>query len=86
MCQVAVYLDEEKIMDDVMLVEPIPEGVQLVKLFEPPLVVTAVIRQVDLMKNKLYLESISRQPTSEESGERLTHPSSGGDPQSTKTG
>ena len=44
MCQVAVYLDEEKIMDSVMLVEPIPEGIRLVKLFEPPLVVTAVIR------------------------------------------
>ncbi|MCB8920311.1 MAG: CooT family nickel-binding protein [Ardenticatenaceae bacterium] len=61
MCQVAVYLDEEKIMDSVMLVEPIPEGVRLVKLFEPPLVVTAVIRQIDLMKNKLYLESTKPQ-------------------------
>jgi hypothetical protein len=36
MCQVAVYLDDEKIMDDVMLVEPVPEGIRLVKLFEPP--------------------------------------------------
>lgn len=63
MCQVAVYLDEEKFMDSVMLVEPLPEGVRLVKLFEPPLVVTAVIRQIDLMKNKLYLESIPKPPT-----------------------
>ena len=36
MCQVAVYLDEEKIMDSVMLVEPIPEGVRLTNLFERP--------------------------------------------------
>jgi predicted RNA-binding protein len=58
MCQVAVYLDEEKIMDSVMLVEPVDEGVRLVKLFEAPRIVPAVIRQVDLMKNKLILESI----------------------------
>ncbi len=80
MCQVAVYLDEEKIMDDVMLVEPIPEGVRLVKLFEPPMMVTAVIRQIDLMKNKLYLESIPEQSASAESGEPLTHSLARGDP------
>jgi predicted RNA-binding protein len=57
MCQVAVYLDNEKIMESVMLVEPVPEGVRLIKLFEPPLVVPAVIRQIDLMKNQLFLES-----------------------------
>jgi predicted RNA-binding protein len=60
MCQIAVYLDGEKIMDSVMLVEPIPNGVRLIKLFEPPMEVTAVIRQVDLMKNKLILESITK--------------------------
>ncbi|NOZ50230.1 MAG: CooT family nickel-binding protein [Chloroflexi bacterium] len=58
MCQVAVYLDDEKIMDSVMLVESLPEGVRLVKMFEPPRIVAAAIRQVDLIKNKLYLESL----------------------------
>jgi predicted RNA-binding protein len=57
MCQVAVYLDDEKIMDDVLLVEPVPEGIRLVKLFEPPRVIPAVIRQVDLMKNKVFLDT-----------------------------
>ena len=80
MCQVAVYLDEEKIMDSVMLVESVPEGVRLVKLFEPPMMVTAVICQIDLMKNKLYLESIPEQSAPEESGEPLTHSLSRGDP------
>jgi len=61
MCQVAVYLDDEKIMDSVMLVEPVPEGVRLVKMFEPPRIVAAAIRQVDLIKNKLYLESLAQE-------------------------
>ena len=60
MCQVAVYLDDEKIMDNVMLVESLPEGIRLVKMFEPPRVVRAVIRQIDLMKNKLILETIEQ--------------------------
>lgn len=57
MCQIAVYLDDEKIMDSVMLVEPTPEGIRLVKMFEPPQVVPATIRKIDLMKNKLILET-----------------------------
>jgi predicted RNA-binding protein len=60
MCQVAVYLDDEKIMDDVLLVEPVPEGIRLVKLFEPPRVIPAVIRQVDLMKNKVFLDTVEQ--------------------------
>ena len=60
MCQVAVYLGDEKIMDSVMLVEPIPEGVRLLKLFEPPMVVPATIQRIDLMKNKLFLEKIEQ--------------------------
>ena len=61
MCQIAVYLDEEKIMDDVMLVESLTEGVRLVKLFEPPRVILATIRQIDLMKNKLLLETVKKE-------------------------
>jgi predicted RNA-binding protein len=80
MCQVAVYLDEEKIMESVLLVEPVPEGVRLVKLFEPPLVVPAVIRQVDLMKNKLFLTSIGQQPAAEAPREATAEPSLQGEP------
>ena len=60
MCQVAVYLDEKKIMDSVMLVEPTTEGIRLVNMFESPRVTPAVIRQIDLMKNKLVLETIEK--------------------------
>ena len=57
MCQAAVYLDGEKIMEDVLIVEPVAEGVRLVKLFEPIQVVPAVIRRIDLMKHQVILES-----------------------------
>jgi predicted RNA-binding protein len=66
MCQVAVYLDDKKIMDDVMLVEPVPDGIRLVKMFEPPRVVPATIRQIDLMKNKLILEATGKDQTKHE--------------------
>ena len=61
MCQIAVYLDDEKIMDSVMLVETLPEGVRLIKMFEPPRVVPAAIRQIDLMKNQLILETVKKE-------------------------
>ncbi len=58
MCQATVYLDEKEIMKDVLLVEPLPEGVRLVTFFEPPRIVPAVIRQIDLMKHRVVLESL----------------------------
>jgi predicted RNA-binding protein len=62
MCQATVYLDGKKIMEDVLVVEPIEDGIQLVKLFEPIQLVQASIRKIDLMKHKIFLE------TAEESG------------------
>ena len=61
MCQATVYLDGEKIMEDVMVVEPVEQGVRLVKLFEPIKLVHARIRKIDLIKHEIVLE------TSEES-------------------
>lgn len=58
MCQAAIYLDGEKIMEDVMVVEPVPGGVRLVKLFEPIRIIPAVIRKIDLIKNQILLEAI----------------------------
>ena len=57
MCQATVYLDGEKIMEDVLVVEPVAEGVRLVKLFEPMRVIPAMIRKIDLMKHQVILES-----------------------------
>lgn len=66
MCQATVYLDGKEIMHDVMLVEPISEGVRLVALFEPVQVVLAIIRRIDLMKHKVVLESIQESEVSHE--------------------
>jgi len=65
MCQIAVYLDDEKIMESVMLVEPIPEGVRLTTMFETPQVTPATIQQIDLMKNRIFLEKIEKDSTKE---------------------
>lgn len=58
MCQATVYLDGKEIMRDVMLVEPVPEGIRLVALFEPVQVIPAAIRQINLMKHQVILESL----------------------------
>ncbi len=60
MCQIAVYLDDEKIMDDVMLVEPVPGEIRLLKLFEAERVIPATIRQLDLMRNRVFLDTVKQ--------------------------
>jgi predicted RNA-binding protein len=58
MCQATVYLNGEVIMRDVLMVEPLPEGIRLVALFEPVQVIPATIRQIDLIKHRVILESL----------------------------
>jgi len=57
MCQATVYLDDKEIMKDVMLVEPLPEGVRLVALFEPVQIIPAAISKIDLIKHRVMLVS-----------------------------
>lgn len=73
MCQATVYLNGEVIMRDVLMVEPIPEGVRLIALFEPVQVVQAAICQIDLIKHRVILESLQESDEGrEESGETLS--------------
>ena len=60
MCQATAYLDGKEIMKDVLLVEPVPEGVLLATFFEQPRIVPAVIRRIDLMKHRVILESLEK--------------------------
>ena len=57
MCQATVYLDGKEVMRDVLLVEPGPEGIRLVALFEPVQVIPATIQKIDLIKHLVILES-----------------------------
>jgi predicted RNA-binding protein len=61
MCQATIYLDGEKIMEDVTLVEILPEGIRLTVFFEPPRIVPAVIQQIDLLKHCVILETIKKE-------------------------
>jgi predicted RNA-binding protein len=72
MCQATVFLDGEVIMQDVLMVELVPEGVRLIALFEPVQVVPASIRQIDLIKHRVILESLQEGKKSRErSGEAV---------------
>ena len=51
------YLNDEKIMENVMLVEPTSTGVRLSALFEQPREIKASIQKIDLLKNTLVLEN-----------------------------
>jgi predicted RNA-binding protein len=61
MCQITVYLDDEKIMENVLLVEPTPEGVRLVAMFEQPREIKAAIQKIDLIKNILILGNTGKE-------------------------
>lgn len=73
MCQATVYLNGEVIMEDVWMVEPVPEGVRLIALFEPVQVVPAAIRQIDLIKHKVILESHQELQNSHQHSDEATH-------------
>ena len=57
MCQATVYLDEEKVMEDVIWVEPVAEGILIRTFFEDPIVVKGVIQGIDLLKHRILLAS-----------------------------
>jgi predicted RNA-binding protein len=58
-CQAIVYLaedgQEKEIMRDVILLEPVEDGVQLQAFFEEPLIVQARIGRIDFLKHTVTL-------------------------------
>ncbi len=60
MCQSSVYLEkdgqEEEILKDAILVEPVEGGVKVQAMFESPKVIKARIKKIDLLKHKVILE------------------------------
>jgi predicted RNA-binding protein len=70
MCQATIYLDGKEIMQDVTLVEVLPEGVRLKAFFDTPVILPAIIRQIDLLKHHIIMETIRKgEDDHERSGE-----------------
>jgi len=57
MCQATVYLDEQKIMEDVVWLEPTAEGVLLRTFFGEPQEVKGTLLGIDLLKHRVLLAS-----------------------------
>lgn len=59
MCQAVVYLaqddQEREIMRDVVLLEPVEEGVRLQVFFEEPVILQARISRIDFLKHTVTL-------------------------------
>jgi predicted RNA-binding protein len=60
MCQATVFLDGDKILEDVIQVRPTQQGVELSTLFEEPRTVKAAIRDIDLLKHTVHLDSLDK--------------------------
>jgi len=57
MCQATVYLDGDVIMEEVIQVNPTAGGIELRSFFGEPRTVPARIREIDLIKHRVFLES-----------------------------
>jgi predicted RNA-binding protein len=59
MCQATVYLaengQEEEIMRDLVLLEPVDDGLRLEAFFEEPVIVKARVSRIDFLKHTVTL-------------------------------
>jgi predicted RNA-binding protein len=60
MCQATVYLDEQKIMEDVIWMEPTADGFLLRTFFGEPREIKGAIVGIDLLKHRVLLTSTDR--------------------------
>lgn len=68
MCQTTVYLDEEKIMEDVIWVKPVAGGIEIHTFFDEPVFIQGVITGIDLLKHRILLVSSGKTHQSSEEG------------------
>ena len=57
MCQATVYLDQEKIMEDVIWLEPTADGFLLRAFFGEAQEVKGTLQGIDLLKHRVLLTS-----------------------------
>ena len=58
MCQATVYLNGEVIMEEVIQINPTEGGVELRSFFGDPRIIAARIKEIDLIKHRVYLDSV----------------------------
>ena len=67
MCQATVYLDEERVMQDVIWLEPTEDGFTMRTFFGEPMTIKGKLKGIDLLKHRVLLTSEERQPQGDES-------------------
>jgi predicted RNA-binding protein len=64
MCQATVYLvsdgKETEVMRDVVLLEPVDEGLRLQAFFEEPVVIQARVDRIDFLKHTVKLTPLEK--------------------------
>jgi predicted RNA-binding protein len=60
MCQASVYLDDVKIIEDVIWLEPTEQGFLLRTFFEEPIEIKGTLQGIDLLKHRVLLTSSAR--------------------------
>jgi len=67
MCQATVYLDDERVMQDVIWLEPTEEGFSMRSFFGEPMEVKGRLKGIDLLKHRVLLASSDGEPQGDES-------------------
>ena len=57
MCQATVYLDDERVMQDVIWLEPTKDGFSMRTFFGEPMEVKGRLKGIDLLKHRVLLAS-----------------------------
>jgi len=57
MCQATVYLDDERVMQDVIWLEPTEGGFKMRTFFGEPMTVKGKLKGIDLLKHRVLLSS-----------------------------
>jgi predicted RNA-binding protein len=63
MCQATIYLNDEKVMEDVIWLEPTDDGILVRTFFDEPQIIEGVLKGIDLLKHRVLLTS--RPPAAE---------------------
>jgi len=58
MCQAAIYLNDKKIMEDVIWLEPAEEGILARAFFDEPRLIKGFITGIDLLKHRVLMVSV----------------------------